>query len=384
MQTRDRPIDLFSTFAILENDWFRRWAIDPRLRASMQRQLTAQPNTTEGVWAIYWHRQWLTHPLARDHLSAYLQEPCFWVAQEMTRRLQTSQFGLADYFQIANGEIHRVLKSFQPDRSNNLRTYARLVLTNILKDLLRQCQAADACSDWALLRKISKKRVGEVLSDRGLIEPTVSQYRLAWFCFKTIYIPPDRDGRQLPSPSPHVWQEIAALYDRQSGDGAVFTATQIETRLTQLAKWTRSYLYPAIDSLNRPKPGTGQLLDDLAGSIDESLLDRAIAVEESQQRAIQRSQLQATLDRALTDLSPELREIFQLFYRDGLSQQELVDRLNISQPTISRRIKQAEAQLLAALVEWMESQLNKFPDSNELKIIGTSLREWSIDRRGRG
>jgi RNA polymerase sigma factor (sigma-70 family) len=383
MQPRDRPIDLFSTFAIIEHDWFRRWAIDPQLRASMQRQLTTQPDANEGVWAIYWHRQWLTQPLARHHLSAYLQEPCFWVAKEMTQRLQTTQFGLADYFQIANSELHRVLKSFQPDRSNNLKAYTKLAIANILKDVLRQCQAADTCSDWALLRKISKKRVVEVLIDRGLSEPTVSGYRLAWFCFKTIYIPPDSDGRQLPPPSPSVWQAIAALYG-QSGSGAVLTATQIETRLTQLAQWTRSYLYPAIDSLDRPKPLAGELLDDLVAAGDESLLDLAIVVEESQQRAMQRSQLQATLDRSLSDLKPELQEIFQLFYRDGLSQQELADRLHLSQPTISRRIKQAEAQLLAALVQWIESQLHKFPDPNELKTISACLREWAREQRVRG
>jgi RNA polymerase sigma factor (sigma-70 family) len=382
MQPRDRPIDLFSTFAILENDWFRRWAIDSRLRVSMQRHLTTQPDTTPRVWAIYWHRQWLTHPLARNHLSAYLQEPCFWVAQEMTRRLHTSQFGLADYFQIANGEIHRVLKSFQPDRSNNLRTYATLVLSNTLKDILRQRQAADMCSDWTLLRKTSKKRVGEVLIDRGFSEPILSEYRLAWFCFKTIYTPSDNEGRQLPQPSSSVWQQIAALYARQSGSDVVLTAAQIETRLIQLAQWTRSYLYPPIDSLNRPKPEAGELLDDLGDPIDESLLDRAIATEESQQRAMQRSQLQATLDRSLSDLKPELHEIFRLFYRDGLSQQELADRLNISQPTISRRIKQAEAQLLAALVRWSESQLHKFPDPNELKVIGMTLKEWLTESLG--
>jgi RNA polymerase sigma factor (sigma-70 family) len=318
--------------------------------------------------------------LARNHLSAYLQEPCYWVAQDMTRRHQTSQFSLADYFQIANGEIHRVLKSFQLDRSNNLKTYAKLVLTSSIRDLLRQCQAADICSNWALLRKISKKRVGEVLHDRGLVEPTLSQYRLAWFCFKTIYVPADTKGQQLPPPSQRVWEEIAGFYVRQASGGVALSAAEIETCLMQLAQWTRSYLYPPIDSLNRPKPEAGEILDDLVDPIDESLLDRSIAIAENEQREIHRSQLQATLDRALNDLKPELHEIFQLCYRDGLSQQELADRFTVSQPTISRRIKQAEAQLLAALVQWTESQLNKFPDPNELKIISAYLKEWSIEQ----
>ena len=40
MQPRTRIIDLFATFAILEDDRFRRWLEDPRLQRNMQQQLT--------------------------------------------------------------------------------------------------------------------------------------------------------------------------------------------------------------------------------------------------------------------------------------------------------------------------------------------------------
>lgn len=40
MRPRDRLIDLFSTFARLEDDRFRQWIGDPRLQRSMERQLT--------------------------------------------------------------------------------------------------------------------------------------------------------------------------------------------------------------------------------------------------------------------------------------------------------------------------------------------------------
>lgn len=149
MRPRDRLIDLFSTFARLEDDRFRQWIGDPRLQRSMERQLTnAIPASSadERLWGVYWHQQHTNHPLAQSHLTAYLQEPCFWVAQEMSRRLQTSQYTLADYFQLTNIEVPRVLKSFSPERSSNLKTYAKMVLTNALKDLLRQRQAADVCS----------------------------------------------------------------------------------------------------------------------------------------------------------------------------------------------------------------------------------------------
>jgi DNA-directed RNA polymerase specialized sigma24 family protein len=149
-----------------------------------------------------------------------------------------------------------------------------------------------------------------------------------------------------------------------------------------LAQWTRSYLYPAIDSLNRPKPEAGEFQDDLTDVNCQSLLDLAIEDQEISHRMTQRSALQIILDRAVKDLSPELQEILQLCYRDRLSQRELSDRLQLSQPTISRRIKQAEAELLTTLLKWTESQLNKFPDPNELKVISAALKEWLTEYCG--
>jgi RNA polymerase sigma factor (sigma-70 family) len=387
MRPRDRLIDLFSTFALLEDDRFHRWIDDPRLQRSMKQQLanTSQPAADDRVWAAHWHRQHQQHPLAQSHLTAYLQEVCFWTAREMTRRLQSPQYTLADYFQIANSEIPRVFKGFTIDRGSSFKTYAKLVLMNALKDLLRQRQAADVCSDWSLLRKVSKKRVGEVLLNGGITEPEAAQYQFAWFCFKTVYVPPENSSQKLPPPDPAVWKAIVELYNtkRQAQlvvSGATLTAAQIEVRLTKLAKWTRSYLYPSIDSLNRSKPESGEIQDDLTHGTSESLLDDAIEREEIDCRTAQQSALHTVLTEALANLNPELQEILQLFYRDGLSQQELSDRLQISQPTVSRRIKKAEAQLLAALLTWIESQLNKIPDPNELKIISTNLKEWLIDR----
>jgi RNA polymerase sigma factor (sigma-70 family) len=389
MQPRDRLIDLFSTFALLEDDRFRRWIDDPRLQRSMQRQLSnpVDSPTEERGWAIYWHLAYPKHPLAQSHLTAYLQEVCFWTAQEMTRRLQSPQYTLADYFQIANSEIPRVFKSFGADRGSSFKSYAKLVLTNALKDLLRQRQAADVCSDWSLLRKVSKKRIGEVLLHRGVTEPDTAQYQFAWFCFKTLYIPPETSSQKLPPPDPTVWQAIVELYNikRQHQlvvPGVALTAAQIEVRLTKLAQWTRSYLYPSVDSLNRskPEPGTGEVQDDLTDTTHDSLLDAAIDREEVQQRVSQQTDLHAVLTQALANLRPELQEILQLFYRDGLSQQELSTQLQMSQPTVSRRLKEAEKLLLSVLLTWIESQLNKIPDPNELKTISTTLKEWLIDR----
>jgi RNA polymerase sigma factor (sigma-70 family) len=389
MNSRTSIVDLFSTFAYLEGDNFRRWAVDGRLRRNIERCVVAQPaQLSEGLWTVYWFERWQSQaaPLAENHLFAYLQEPCYWVSQQMAQRDRGSQYTLADYFQIANTEIRKVLKSFAVDRGSSLKSYASLVLTNALKDNLRQRQAGDICSDWSLLRKWSKKRVSEVLDRVGVGESEAAQYRLAWFCFKTVCVPNESGGdKSAGNPDPALWQEIANFYNSQrqsqlATPGAAMTATQIEVRLSKLGRWLRDYLYPAIDSINRAKSGedAGEVQDSLTDDNGGTLLDIAIEREEITQRTAERSQLQTILTQSLQNLSPELQEILHLFYQQGLSQQELASHLKLSQPTVSRRLKKAEETLLNALLNWVESQLGRFPDPDVLKSISTTLREWLV------
>lgn len=386
MNPRTTILNLFSTFAYLEGDNFRRWLTDGRLRQNIQKCVSTQADRSEGLWSVYWFQQWQSQdsPLAETHLFAYLQEPCYWVSQQMARRVQTSQYTLGDYFQIANIDIRRVLNGFAIDRGSSLKSYAVLVLTNALKDTLRQRQAVDICSDWALLRKWSKKRVREVLDRVGIALPEADEYQLAWFCFKILYAPNDSGGERSATPSPALWQEIADFYNTQRHQltipGATISATQIEVRLTKLGRWLRDYLYPTVNSLNRPKLGEekGEIQDDLSDDAGLTLLDVAIEREEVTHRTSQQSQLQQILTQAVTDLAPEFQEILQLFYQQGLSQQELASHLNLSQSTVSRRLKKAEESLLQALLTWIQSQLNQFPDPNVLKSISTTLREWLI------
>jgi RNA polymerase sigma factor (sigma-70 family) len=350
----------------------------------MQSCLEDSSEASDKIWSLYWFKQWQgQNRFAESHLSAYLQESCYWVAQQISQRFKATQYTLADYFQITNGEIQRVLKSFSFDRGIALKSYATVVLTNALKDMLRQRQAADICSDWSLLRRVSKKRIGEVITHAGVLATEADQYQFAWFCFKTLYVPSESSGEQSAKPNAEIWSAIANFYNSKRKEfyisGSVLTAEQLEVRLTKLARWIRSYLYPTVDSLNRTQTGheSGEIQDTLADS-SESLLDSAIEQEEIAERKEQRSQIQTVLDQALSELSPELKEILQLFYQQKLSQQELAAHLKLSQPTVSRRLKKAEEALLNTLLTWSQSQLNRFPNPAEVKQISTALREWLI------
>jgi RNA polymerase sigma factor (sigma-70 family) len=447
MRPRSQILDLFSTFAWFEGDRIQQWLSDGRLRRSMQRCFTmaTQPTATvkasataaapksETIWALYWYHTWhqsggsTENPtqnspgpqmgpgerseIAQQHLLAYLQEPCFWAAQKISQRFAHPQYTLADHFQIASSEVRRVIKAFNPDLGVSLKSYAPIALGNILKDYLRQQQAADVCSDWALLRKVSHKRVGEVLQNAGMLAADVESYRFVWTCFKTVYTPTQSGGSErLPKPDLVIWQAIADLYNakrssqlRGAAAQTALSPEQIEQRLLKLTQWIRKYLYPAIDSLNKTKAGQddGEIQDDVADPLAPSLLDAAIQTEEKLERQQQRSQLHGILTTALQQLPAESQEILRLFYQESLSQQELAERLKKSQPTVSRGLKKAEASLLAALLDHSNTApnrpapplppginpvpadadnpaVNNLRHQPELKTISIALKEWLI------
>lgn len=414
MRSRDNVLDLFSTFAFLEGDRVRQWLPEPRLRRSMQKCLTDASAPDAGVaeqaWALYWYKIWQSYqesqpnppppqrmiPNSQQHLAAYLQESCYWTAQKTAQRFPQLEFSLADYFQLASGETGRVLKGFNPGFGTNLKSYAPIVLTNFLKDYLRQRRAIDVCSDWALLRKVSQKRITEVLQNAGVGADELEQYSFAWVCFKTICVPTQSATTDLDKTTPPeamMWGAIADLYNSKrqqqlAPSTPALSAEQLEVRLIKLTRWIREYLYPTVDSLNKPKPGQeqGEIQDSLADPVATSLLESAIEAEAQQARQQQRSQLNTTLAAALAALDATAQEILRLFYQENCSQQELAARMAMSQPTVSRRLKKAEEALLSKLLENVKGEVNKCPEPTELKHISIALKAWleSYYRPGAG
>lgn len=383
MRPRQDIIEVFSTFLQFDAERFSAWATDPQLRRSMRTSLTRLPQleTAENFWVLYWYKLWQTQPAsqAKLHLAAYLQEVCYWAAHKTIASFSaSSQYTLSDCFVMAIARLDKVLKGFNPQLGYSFKNYASVIFSTVLKDILRQHQEVDICSNWSLLRKLSQKRLVESLQNAGFGSETIADYVLAWNCFKTIYVPTQPTGtRQLPKPDAATWEAIAELYHKER-PSQTLSVQMLEKWLGACAKAARSYLYPSFVSINAPKPGqdSGEFLDDLTGFAQETFLNEIITAEEEQSQHLQQAQIKAVLAEALSKLDPQAQKIMHLYYAQGLTQQQIAQELDVKQYTVSRRLTKARESLLLSLARWSGETLHIIITSEVLNYISTLLEEW--------
>ncbi len=389
MRSRQTLIDLFSTFVRFDADTFGGWISDPKLRHSMERLVkSSTADTSERFWVLYWHKSWQAQAtdLAVNHITAYLQEVCYWVARKMMLNLAGRQ-STADLFQTAIARTSQVLKGFNPQFSSNLKSYAEFAFGNVIKDMLRQQQEADVCTDWALLQKVSQKRLVDSLAHAGSDAPTIAAYGLAWKCFKALYAPQSHgrsngSTRKLGRPDGATWHAIAQLYNAerisQLGSNIAVSPDQMEQWLLAAARAVRVFLYPTPISIDAPIAGqeNGELADFLPNSEQESLLATLMAQEEVSDRQMQHTQLSQVLSTAIAQLEAPMQQLLHAYYGQQMTQQQTAELLNMPQYTISRRLASLKKTLLMTLARWSQDTLHISITSDVLNSMSAALEEW--------
>lgn len=392
MRRRQEITDMFSTFVQLEGGRFSKWLTDIKLYRNIQNHLERSSETlkSENFWALYWHKHWFSgsNNLARMHLLAYLQEPCYWTASKAVAKFTLSQYTLADYFQMAIAEVEIILKDFNPEKCSSLKAYAIMAIPSRLRDILRQRREADICTNWALLRKVSKKLLSEALSTAGLSQSAIAQHRLAWTCFKELYVQNQPGSTsQLPEPNRQLWEAITNLYNHERFNQLTQPTEQrnaqtIEQWLTQTAIYVRAYLFPPVKSLNAFKQDDHTTVTfDLPDPSSDSPMADMIAAEDVQNRQNQISQISAVLLKALQSMDVQSQEVLKLYYQQGLTQQQIIQQLQMSQPTVSRRLVKGREFLLGALIQWSQD-LNISVNSNQIKDMSLALEELLRNQYG--
>ncbi len=388
MYSRQSVSEIFSAFLYFENDRVGGWATDSSLQRSMRSRLAlvGDRQTSPKFWALYWYRVWCheSSAIAKNHLAAYLQETCYWAAQKLAINVSSRQ-SIADFFQVAIVKVDRILHGYNSQAGTELSNYASLAFTNAIKDTLRQRQEVEICTDWALLHKVSHKRLREALQNLGLNPAQIDPHLLAWQCFKTIYAPTVDTGasRKLAPPEPAIADRIAELYNAervhqiatlpQAGDRALVTHW-----LTTAAAAVRTYLYPTTISASQPSCDRehGEFLDNFESTFQDSLLTQAIELESASERAAERAQLQQVLLKALIKVDIHSQRLLQMYYGRGLTQREIATELMTKQYTVSRRLNRVRQALLTALSEWSQATLHQSLATNVINDLSIAIEEW--------
>ncbi len=392
MHVRQNIIDVFSTFLRLEDDLPKGWMTDAKLHRSIQRSITDQTEEkkSEQFWAVFWHQDWRREQanssknlnrssIALGHLSAYLQEVCYWSARTIKSHASAVQYNLSDFFQVAISQTPKILSGCDPNGLASLKTYANSAFGNLIRDFLRQRREIDLCNEWGLLLKLSRKRLTEVLTADGLDADTVKRYVLAWQCFEALYIPTKVPGlRRTAAPTAELWQAIADRYNQLQDTSEPCKASTIERWLIYCTTRVRANLYPAVTSLNAPKIGhdSGEWQDDIENGSSDSLLSEMIAQEEVQERHDQYQQMNTVLIDAIAALDQIAQQLLHFYYGQQLTQQQIAKQLEIQQYTVSRKLTKTREILLLKLVQWSQAQLKTSLDASVIKSISPILDEW--------
>ncbi|WNZ27251.1 sigma-70 family RNA polymerase sigma factor [Leptolyngbya sp. NK1-12] len=387
MRPRQELSELFSTFIQFENDYFKTWSTDPTLRRSIRSRLEQLPDVPQSdkFWALYWYRVWQTQSfsqMAAMHLSAYLQEPCYWTVKRTLTKFTSTQSRFSDSFQTVIAEIHQVLRRYDPNKYSDFKLYASLVFSTILRDTLRQRQEVDLCTNWTLLRKVGRKRFVDTLQNLGLSASNIAQYQLAWVCFKELYAH-NSFASEPKQPNQALWAAVANLYNTErqhqlASAGSPVSPESIQQWLTDCANSIRAYLYPSIGSLNVIKTGqeAGEVQDDLPNPLSDSLLSELIAQEDAQARQTQQAQVSTVLSGALQQFDWQSQQLLHLYYGQNLNQMQMAKQTGLSQATVSRRLTQTKKDLLKILVQWSQDTLNISPTSTSVIDMGAALEDW--------
>ena len=387
MRSRQGITELFATFLQFDADRVIGWATDARLRRNIinRQQSLSKPENTEDFWVYYWYKEWHLNSknLARGHLSAYLQEVCYWAANKTVTHFSSGQYTLSDCFQAIVTKTDKVLQGFKPDMGFNIKNYASAVFSSELKELLRQQKEVDISTDWGLLRKLTQKRLIESLENSGLSPQSIEFYVLAWKCYQVLYAPRKEKGtRKLARPDDIVWENIAQIYNRDrhsqlSQAGAEVNGKTLEKWLVYAAKAARAYLYPRIASLNATTgENSAEYLDILPELRQDSLLSEIVVQEEIEERKSQESQISDIIIAAINDLDEQGQNIIKHYYQGNLTQSQIAKQLGVKQYTISRRLSKCKDTLLIKLSIWSQESLHISLNSPVLDYMSTLLEEW--------
>ena len=381
MDKRESLIEQFSTFIMWSEERFQRWQTDPRLSRHMEKSFQRVTSGDRQYWVAYWHQQWQQHnrSISRDHLYAYLQEPCYRVAVQLWSTYQhRHDRPLFDLFSQGVLCFQKLLTSFNPILNPNLGAYASFFLKWRILDELRRQDKSYGHTLWSLLLHTSETRVRKALIAMGINGLLLEYHLQAWDCYVELYKPAKvkREGK-IQAPPPEIWAKIVATYNLLMPQPQNLETIQQWVNTSGQAVFR--YMSPAEVSINQPLSTEGQqeFIDVTAAPDDnespDSLLDYgAIYI---QILAWLREEWQG-LDLRTYRLNAHTKRIVQLYYGEGQEQKEISQQLGINQSTVSRTLNKVKTIVTDRFLEWSMDNLHISLQVNDVETINEAVSQW--------
>lgn len=389
MIKRTTIVEQFSTFIRWEENRFRSWHSEPRLQRSISNAVEQNTILTAFQWVVFCHSRLDTNDLdrnlqtrqSRDHLYAYLQEPCYHAAYDIwnTYRNYSTEYAIADYFQCGILRFDKLLSGFNPQLNSNLEAYANSFLKWRITDTLRELHKGWGYTSWSLLLYRGKRCVKNALIRYGIAGELLESYLLAWECYVEIYksVKQVRDG-SIQEPTPQSWQSITSAYNAMTG--AQKEATDIKKWIVDCGKAVSSYISlnsVSADAMNRPE------IDNLESRLgDESQIEELefgsiVDYQQIHQKICRWLQAEIEqLDIQKTRLNPNIKEILALYYKQGITQTAIGQQLGINQGTVARNLQKIKEILTDKFIQWSAENLNISLKSNDIQVMSKVFEEW--------
>lgn len=373
MKKRRDIVEMFSTFIQIDDHYDAiglGWAKSPRLASNMTKKIAAEAIANEEFWAQYWLKATLkdsqTKSSAREHLSAYLEEACYWTALKIYQQLAAYQLRRVDCFLMLREVAANPVKLFKnyDYKSSSVKTYSQFPLKSAVLDQVRKGRELDKYTWPALLRAVTKKRLKESLHKANIKEPEMSRCLLAWQCFRDKYVPTKAAGsKQLQPPDQRQMEAIANHYNQQYNPQESLSGQTIQ-KLLELCV---------------------QVIQDCSKTsfvaIEDCIFEPAFISEDSleEQETVETEyhQLTEVLSKAFAALPEEAQTLLNLWYGLGMTQSDLALALGIAQQyQVSRTVGRHKQLLLKPLAEWSQETWEITLNSQQLGEMGKQLDGW--------
>ena len=381
MKKRETPVEQFSTFLQFQehnSNLVSYWEPDSVLEQNMSLKVQSDPDAGANFWAQYFLKQARKdNPLAKRHLSAYLEETCYWTAWKTYQQMPTSYLTFHDYFQIAREVASNPVALFQKYDSakGSLKSYAQMRLKDAIRAVIYKGQEKDKYSDWGLLKSgLSKEFLTKALQKKvGVNEPQLSRCLLAWQGFKEVgALSALKGSRQLPPPTDKQLATIAEYYNEcrfpASSEPAV-TGSDIQELLDICIQAARASVRIQVNSL------------DAEGAVSPSAIahdpEEQVELEHSQAKTeAEWQEISSVLKEAIASLPDSAQKMLTLEY--GLprfNQTEIGNMFGIRQDKVSKKLKKYRRFLVETLAKW--SQTRGTPLNHKIiNELSKLLKEW--------